>query len=325
MGRVNKVKQNFRTEKMKKNYILFLCFAFSLLCKAQQDPQYNLYQFNQMVINPAYAGARDGISVIASVRNQWAGIDGAPRTSCMSVHGPVLNKHVGIGLTVVNDKMGPRNMTGVYGNFAYIAKLSSKFKLSFGLNAGYNRFQFDFNKLTFKDNESTSAAYINQLQTYNALDFSSGLYLRSNTFFMGLSSTHLFNPDVYNIKDTAGKSLLSYRLLTHQFFTLGKSFKISDNCIFAPTIMIRQVQGKGNGDLNLNFFLFKKVWLGLLYKGSYGPGFLLQYYITDKFRVAYSYDTGAKDARRLGASHEVMLGIDFAKGNKSKVVSPRFL
>ncbi|MGZ3920006.1 MAG: PorP/SprF family type IX secretion system membrane protein [Bacteroidia bacterium] len=309
---------------MRRNYILLVCFVVSLLGKAQQDPQYNLYQFNQMIINPAYAGARDVLAVVASVRNQWTGFDGAPRTSCISIHAPVMNKHVGVGLTMVSDKMGPRNTTGIYGNFAYIAQLSSKFKLSFGLNAGLNRFQYDFSKLNFKTTESSSS-YLNQQQVYNKLDLNGGLYLKSNSFFVGLSYTHLTGADVFAIKDSTGNKALSYRLMTHQFFTMGKSFKVNDNFIFAPTIMIRQVNGRGNGDLNLNFFLYKKLWLGVFVKGGYGPGFLMQYYITNNFRVAYSYDTGAKDARKLGASHEVMLGFDFSRGTKSKVVSPRFL
>jgi type IX secretion system PorP/SprF family membrane protein len=308
---------------MKKYYIILL-LAFFFKVNAQQDPQYNLYQFNQMVINPAYAGARDVMAAVVDVRNQWVGVDGAPSTACMSIHGPVMNKHVGLGLTLVSDKMGPRNMVGAYGNFSYIAQLNSKFKLHLGIGGGFNRFQFDFDKISFKANESSSA-YFSQSQSYNKFDANTGIYLRSNTFFVGLSATHLLNGDIYNLKDTAGRSVLSYALKTHNFFTMGKSFKISDNFIFAPTIMIRKVTGSGNGDLNLNFFLFKKVWLGVLFKGGYGPGFLLQYYVTPKFRVAYSYDTGAKDARRLGASHEVMLGFDFGGGSKSKIVSPRFL
>jgi type IX secretion system PorP/SprF family membrane protein len=297
--------------------------VFSLAFKAQQDPQYNLYQFNQMVINPAYAGARDVVAVIGSVRNQWVGFDGAPQTSCLSIHGPVMNKHLGLGLTVINDQMGPRNMLGAYANVAYILKLSNKHKLSFGLNAGYNRFQFDFTKLTFKSTENNSA-FLTQTQTYNKFDANSGVYFRSNTFFAGLSSTHLWNSDVYSVKDSLGRETFGYRLKTHMFFTMGKSFKISENFIFAPTLMTRSVDGQQNGDLNLNFFLFKKVWLGVFFKGGYGSGFLFQYYVTDKFRVAYSYDTGMKDRRRLGPSHEIMLGFDFS-GNKSKVISPRFL
>jgi len=314
---------------MKKHLLIFLSFVFAFLAKAQQDPQYNLYQFNQMVINPAYAGARDGISVVACVRNQWSGFKGAPRTSCLSAHGPILNKNLGVGLTVINDNMGPRSMFAAYGNIAYILKLSNKWKLSFGINAGYNRFQFNFSEITFKTTETSS--FFLQNQTYNALDINTGLYLRSNTFFVGLSASHIQNKDLYNYAltgdTTAGKTgggTIGYRLRTHTIFTIGKSFKINDNLIFAPTLLTRSVNGKGNGDLNLNFFINNKLWLGVFYKGRYGPGFLFQYYVNNKFRLAYCYDTGLKDARRLGPSHEVMLGYDFS-GTKSKMLNPRFL
>jgi type IX secretion system PorP/SprF family membrane protein len=314
-----------------KTYIsLFFAVAFTFLSKAQQDPQYNLYQFNQMVINPAYAGARDGLSVVASVRNQWTGFEGAPKTSCMSLHGPILNKNLGVGLTMISDAMGPRNMVGVYGNVAYILKLSNKWKLSFGMNGGYNRFQFDFSKITFKTTENN--AYLSQNQTYNALDINAGFYLRSNTFFAGLSSSHLQNKNLYNYviaSDTTGGKTgthnISYRLRTHMMFTMGKSFRLTDNLIFAPTIILRSSgNGKGNSDLNLNFFINNKFWVGLFVKGGYGPGFLFQYYITNKFRVAYCFDSGLGNARKLGPSHEVMIGFDFS-GTKSKMLNPRFL
>jgi type IX secretion system PorP/SprF family membrane protein len=315
---------------MKIHITLFFALAFTFLGKAQQDPQYNLYQFNQMVINPAYAGARDGLSVVASVRNQWSGFTGAPKTSCLSLHGPILNKNLGVGLTMISDAMGPRNMVGIYGNIAYILKLSNKWKLSFGINGGYNRFQFDFNKITFKTTENSS--FLSQNQTYNALDLNAGFYLRSNTFFAGISASHLGNTNLYNyeiLSDTTGGKKgsynISYRLRTHLMFTMGKSFRLNENLIFAPTIILRNAgNGKGNGDLNLNFFMFNKFWAGLFIKGGYGPGFLFQYYVTNKFRVAYCFDTGLKDARKLGPSHEVMIGFDFS-GTKSKMLNPRFL
>ncbi len=311
---------------MKKHILLFLSLVFAFIGKAQQDPQYNLYQFNQMVINPAYAGARDGLSVVASVRNQWSGFSGAPKTSCISLHGPILNKNLGVGFTMISDAMGPRNMLGAYGNIAYILKLNSKWKLSFGINAGYNRFQFDFSKITFKTTETSS--YLSQNQSYNALDLNTGLYLRTNTFFVGWSASHLQNKTLYDYTftdSTGGTSQnISYRLRTHTVFTMGKSFKINDNLIFAPTVLARRVNGKGNGDLNLNFFIYNKLWLGAFVHGGYGPGFLIQYYVNTKFRVAYSFDSGAKDARKLGPSHEVMIGFDFS-GTKSKMLNPRFL
>src|SRR3954467_11976436 len=109
-----------------KKYLTALLLLFALTNVAQQDPQYSLYQFNQLVINPAYAGARDGISVVADVRKQWAGISGSPTTGAVSVHSPILNNKVGVGLSMVSDKLGPKSVTSVYANFAYIAKINNK-------------------------------------------------------------------------------------------------------------------------------------------------------------------------------------------------------
>jgi type IX secretion system PorP/SprF family membrane protein len=305
--------------------ILFL-LVYASLIKAQQDPQYNLYQFNPLVINPAYAGARDGLSGAANVRNQWVGFEGAPKTSVLSVHSPILNKNIGLGLTVLSDKIGPRNMIGVAGNFAYILKLNEKWKLSFGLSAGYNRFQFNYNQLTFKTMDNTSAG-VNDLSR-GALDFNSGIYLRTNTFFFGFSATHMYAKQLFKIdlKDTSSvASQLSYRLHTHNFMYIGKSFLLNENVIFSPTILFRTARkGNANLDVNFNFFLYKKVWLGVFLRGPYGPGFLVNYYVNNKFKVGYSYDTGFKDAKMLGASHEVSIGFDLS-GNKSKIISPRFL
>jgi type IX secretion system PorP/SprF family membrane protein len=289
---------------------------------SQQDPQYNLYQFNQLIINPAYAGARDNITVVAAIRNQWAGFEGSPKTSCISVHAPVLNRKLGIGLSMVNDVIGPRQLFAVGGNLAYWLKLSSKWKLSFGVNAGYNRIQFNFDKLKFKNNETTN---IFDNRSYNALDINSGFYLKSNTFFIGLSATHIGAKDLYSYytpRSTSG--ILAYRLRTHIFLTMGKSFVINENFIFAPTIMTKRQNGIATGDLNFNFFIYKKLWLGLFLRDGYGPGFLTQYYISNNFKVGYSFDTGVGGARQLGPSHEVIIGFDFSTV-KSKMLSPRFL
>jgi hypothetical protein len=43
--------------------MIMYCVLFG---KAQQDAQYNLYQFNPLIINPAFAGARDVLSVACS-------------------------------------------------------------------------------------------------------------------------------------------------------------------------------------------------------------------------------------------------------------------
>lgn len=304
-----------------KHYIFIVLLFGNMLFKAQQDAQYNLYQFNPILINPAYAGAKDVLSVNASVRNQWSGFDGAPRTACLSGHMPLMKKNIGVGMTIISDKMGPRNVTGAYANFAYILKLDRKTKLSFGLGAGYNRYQFNYNKLSFISAEVP--VDLSQTQNHGALDINAGVYLKGSTYFAGLSASHLTKPSLYEFAD-GNSNNFAYRLRNHLFFTAGKAFVIDDNVVFAPTILVKNVTNTTSFDINFNVFLYQKVWVGLFLRGGYGPGFLAQYYVSNKLKIGYSYDTGLKDARRLGAAHEVMIGFDFS-GSKVKTINPRFL
>ncbi len=309
-----------------KKHNLLTCLLFASICGfGQQDPQYNMYQFNQMIINPAYAGSRDGLSTLASFRQQWAGFTGAPQTICASAHAPIAKKNIGVGLTVIKDAMGPRDVVSAYGNFAYILKLTQKAKLSFGLNAGYNRYQFNYSKINFSTAENNVPTEFASNFNRGTLDVNGGLYFKLPGFFLGVSATHINTPKAYSIDASVGSGKYTYKLGTHFFVTVGKSFVVNKNLVFAPTLMLKQVGNKTGLDLNLNFFIMKKMWLGAFYRNGYGPGALLQYYITDAFRVAYSYDTGLNDARRLGGSHEVMLGFDFAATKKPRMVTPRFL
>lgn len=306
---------------MKNKILLSLLLALAAgFLKAQQDAQYNLYQFNQLVINPAYAGARNGLSATGSVRQQWAGIDGAPLTSCFSAHSPITDKNLGVGVTILTDKLGPKNMFGFYGNAAYILNFSKDWKLSMGLSAGYNRYQFNSDEIKMLVAENPNVFV--QDQVSNSLDLGTGAYLKSNDFFFGISATHLNSPSIAQYQINNGS--ISYKLKTHLFVSAGKSFKFSETLIFAPTVLVKFVNGQVNTDLNLNFLLYKKLWLGAFYRSGFGPGFLMQYYITSTIRAAYSYDTGLQDARRLGGSHEVMIGFDMGP-KKVKIVNPRFL
>jgi type IX secretion system PorP/SprF family membrane protein len=297
---------------------------------AQQDPQYSLYQYNQMVINPAYAGARDAIAIVADVRKQWVGFNGAPTTAVFSIHSPIANEKVGIGLNAMSDKIGAKSINSVYGNFSYILRVNNKSKLHFGVRAGYTSYRFNFSEVKYKDNEEAAYADLSSANK-GALDVDAGLYFRTNTFFAGISATHLNNGKIYKnsfqVIDTGGAYrdyTLSYVLKPHIFFTLGKSFVVNENFLISPSIMIKQVASKSTLDLNLNFFAAKRVWFGVFFRQNYGVGALFQVYATNQFRIGYAFDTGIGDRKRLGGSHEVMLGFDIRK-SKSKMVSPRFL
>lgn len=310
-----------------KKVLVFVVVLITGKAVAQQDAQYNLYQYNQMVINPAYAGARDAIAFVADVRKQWLGFKGAPTTMAFSVHSPIANNKVGIGLNASNDKIGAKSITSVYGNFSYILKLNNKTKLAFGARAGYNSYKFDFSEVKYKDSEEAAYADLSTA-TRGALDVDAGLYLRTNTFYVGVSATHLNRAKIYEksfqVSDTTGDYSLSYIMKPHLFFTIGKSFVVKENFLISPSVMAKTVQGRTTADLNLNFFVAKRLWLGAFVRQGFGFGGLFQVYVTNQFRVGYSYDVGTGARKGLGSSHEIMIGYDIKK-NKSKMISPRFL
>jgi type IX secretion system PorP/SprF family membrane protein len=307
---------------MKKGYLLFMYLLPVVNAFGQQDPQYNMYQFNQLVINPAYAGSRDVLAVVALRRQQWAGISGAPETNCLSIHSPVLKKNLGVGLTLVNDKIGPRNVIAAYGNVAYLLRLNERLKLSFGLGGGYNRYQFDYSSVELKTGQLPAA--LAGTQNKGVLDVNSGIYLRSKTFFMGISATHINSPAAYSYEESATTAKYVYALKSHLFFTVGKSFVINENLVMSPTALVRYIQGSTGFDLNLNFLLHRRLWLGGFYRSNYGVGGLVQFYFNNHIRAGISYDAGLGSARRLGPSFEAMVGFDLP-AQKARTVDMRFL
>jgi type IX secretion system PorP/SprF family membrane protein len=131
-------------------------FSFVLMCTAivayaQQDAQYTQYMYNTININPAYAGSRGALSIFGLYRTQWVGLDGAPETSSFSVNTPINNSNVGVGLSFVNDKIGPTNENNFSVDLSYTVQTSADFKLSFGIKGTANLFNLDTNKLNPED------------------------------------------------------------------------------------------------------------------------------------------------------------------------------
>ena len=316
---------------MRIKIIIIFSFVFALASYAQQDPQYSQYQFNQMIINPAYAGTKDALCAIIDIRKQWSGFDGAPSTQSISFHGPLRKKRIGIGFSAYNDAIGPKRVTAAYGNIAYILPITRNLKLSMGVRAGFVNFVFDFNKMNYKD-----AGEINAVTNISANklkpDFDAGIFLKSNSFYAGFSATHLNAVYIYNdkisYKNATGNQLeydLTYKLNTHIFGILSKGFTVGENLVINPTLIYKGTKSLMNIDGNLNFLIKQKLWLGVFYRSDATIGALAQVIVGNNIRIGYSFDTGInKIQKRLGNGHEVMIGFDF-NTFKSKMLSPRYL
>ena len=139
---------------MRKLYrIVIATILLSSICldkvEAQQDAQYTQYVYNTISVNPAYAGSRGVFSITGLHRSQWVGLDGAPRTQTLSLNTPIgENNKVGLGISIVNDEIGPTDETYFDIDFSYTIPVSDAGKLSFGLKAGGHLLNVDFQRLS---------------------------------------------------------------------------------------------------------------------------------------------------------------------------------
>ena len=121
---------------MRKIYLgLLLTLGLLSEVSAQQDPHYTQYMYNMSVMNPAYAGSKDNLSLGLLHREQWIELEDAPVTSTFFGHSPV-GKNVGLGLSAISDKIGPVEESNVYGDFSYTVNMGGQSKLAFGLKEG---------------------------------------------------------------------------------------------------------------------------------------------------------------------------------------------
>ena len=299
---------------------VFIAVISILKMEAQQDPQYSQYMFNQMAINPAYAGSKEALSTTVLIRNQWTGIEGAPKTETATIHGPMKKKKVGLGATVIADQIGPKKSIGILGSYAYRLPIKNG-KLAFGLRAGIYNYTYNWVDITYKDQNDVYNTNNTTSKIVPTAD--AGLYYYTNTLYVGFSATHLYNGRLTSVSNVNGDDA---KLSAHLFFTFGKSFALSEKLIFAPSFVLKGAKNAPTtGDLNLCFLIKERIWLGLSFRSSYGAVGLFQFQLTEKLKLGYAYDFGFNKIGKVGGgSHEIMIGYDF-NIFKSKMVSPRYL
>ena len=123
---------------MKTRILIFGMLLSGWMSFAQQDAQYTQYMYNTININPAYAGSRGVMSFFGLHRTQWVGLDGAPVTNAFSMNTPIEFTNLGLGLSFVNDRIGPTSENTISADVSYSVQTSENYKLSIGVKATGN-------------------------------------------------------------------------------------------------------------------------------------------------------------------------------------------
>lgn len=304
--------------------IVFLLTLSALTSEAQQQPLYTMYMWNPSIINPAYAGSRDALTVSGVWREQWVGLDGAPSTQALSIHSPLPNDNVGLGLTIQNDNIGPTNTTGIWGDFAYRLPLTENSRLAFGLRAGFSIHQADFTSL--ENINPDDPAFQGNVENYLSPNIGFGLFYSGTRGYVGLSSPTLLETEL-NGGNNGGNDASDienrhYYLMAGYVFNLTKD---STGVKFKPSAMVRMVKGAPvSFDITANFLIKEKLWLGASYRSENTFAGLISFQFTPHLQAGYAYDFGTSDLSNYNSgSHELMLTYDFFK-SEVKTKSPRY-
>ena len=307
---------------MKRKIIGFVLVLFSSFIHAQQDSQYTHYMYNTVNINPAYAGSRGVMSIFGLHRTQWVGLDGAPVTSTLSINTPITN-NLGLGLSFINDKIGPSDESDLAVDFSYTIPVSEIFKLSFGLKASANLLNIDFTKLDqYDDNDTTFETNIDNKFSPN---IGVGLYLHSEKTYVGLSAPHLLETKHFDEYANVGsdshvaKRNIQYNLIAGHVFDLNYSVK------FKPSLLVKMVQGAPlDIDLSANFLINEKFVAGAAYRVNSAASLMAGFQISQSLFIGYGYDFDTTPlAKYNSGSHELFLRYELFK-KYDKIISPRF-
>lgn len=295
--------------------LLIVILFVSTVNYAQQDPQYTQYMYNTMSVNPGYAGSMDHMVINALHRSQWVGLEGAPKTQTLGLHAP-LKKNVGLGLSIINDNLGPSNETFVDANFSYTVKTADNNKLAFGLKAGARFFDVDFSKGIYQVNEPIFDENINEV----FLTIGAGAFYYSEKWYVGLSVPNFITNEYF---DNVSVSIDKERL--HYFLIGGYVFDLNEKVKFKPAVLAKAVSGAPwIADMSANFLFNEKFTLGAAYRFGDAFSVLTGFQINKNLNIGYAYDMTTTDLKNYSnGSHEFMLRYEFIK--KTNVIkSPRF-
>ena len=302
---------------MKYLYLLLFCLMFSISGLAQQLPQFTQYMYNTISINPAYAGSRDGFSITALNRNQWAGVSGAPNTQTLSIHSPLTNDKVGLGLSIINDKTGYENYTYAYGDFAYRLDFSNDISLAMGLKAGMSYYNLD--QELFTDQQVLNDPFFEDRFNKWTPNFGIGFYLSSQKWYVGASAPKLINNNNHEYSEFLAMEQI------HYYLTGGYVFDLNENLKFRPTSLLKMTSGAPlSVDFSGTMIFNEKFYLGANWRIDDALGAFLDVELFDGFRAGYAYEYSISDIRPYtSGSHEILLIYEF-RFQKTRYKSPRF-
>lgn len=339
---------------MKKLVLFGVLLSGSFFGAAQQLSHYTQYVLNNYILNPALSGIENYMDIKMSGRDQWVGLEGAPKTAYLTLHAPLGKKdykttatsfalpgrnprgeaywenytasesHHGIGFSIINDRTGNFSRFTAAASYAYHLGLNASTNLSAGFAAGMSRIGRDGSKSDFtgtgdaSDPAQTDEAVISKVRPH----LSAGLWLYAADYFIGISAQQIIPQKIpfnYQTENSAGK------LVPHFFASAGYRYLVNDDINVLPSVMVKYIASTPTTpqfDLNVKLQYQDLFWVGGSYRLKDGYAAMIGLNTGNVFNISYAYDftkTPLNTASK--GTHELIIG--FIIGNQYGDTCPR--
>jgi len=285
-------------------------------------PVYSQYLQNGLVINPAYAGSREALCTMLSYRMQWMGTAGAPVLQSATIHAPVKNERVALGLNARFMQYGVTKSSGIYAVYAYHIRVG-KGRVSFGLKAGADYSNTDYTGLLLAN--AGDPVFTSDEKPYVLPNTGAGIYFFSQRLFAGFSV-----PSFLGYRRTDQGSTQAYHSFSEYDFIIsaGGVITFSPAFKFKPSVLVdyslQETRNLTQLDINGNFIFADLVWVGASWRTTEEVVVgIIQVQPTPQLMIGLSYDypAGRMNTYSKGST-EIILRYEF--GSKVSAANPRY-
>lgn len=304
---------------MKKVFILIIAvYSFSLTVKAQRLPESEQYLINRFSLSPSYAGLND-IGVFAGFRKQWIDISGSPTSKFFNINGPLYNKKVGVGATIISDETDIFKHFYASLSYAYHLKIAENHMIAFGISAVAFQSSVDLTKIVL---ENPNDPTILNKRSVSETVFNAGaslLYIFKG-FNLGVSVPILFDSkSLYNRENKIDEYMLTRHYIGHASMDInaGNSFMV------IPYVVVKTTDySPVDYQISAIVKYKKQVWLGAGYRSDAGTGKIsfggialsAGFILSNQFIMNYTYEFMGKGILgKSSGTHEINMGIYFGR------------
>ncbi|MEX2513983.1 MAG: type IX secretion system membrane protein PorP/SprF [Cyclobacteriaceae bacterium] len=309
---------------MKKILIFLICWWATIFSLQAQSRKY-ISQFShfQSYYNPGLTGY-EGSTFRGFVRNQWSGLEGAPKTYFLSaeldfaelkgLEDPGLMGKNALSVNMLHDTYGAFRETELLLAYASRIRLTKSHNLRLGAGLNYQTIRLDGNALsTEQASDPILGQYMGNFSDMQVFDFNLGLALTHENYYVSYAMHNVNGGKISGGEEFMNGKPVIYLLQAGYREALSPNLSLIINTFYRS-----QKDLPENIEFNVKTLLMDKIWIGAGHRWDYASN--LQFGILmNKVRLGYIYEFPMMRSYLLpGQTHEFTAVFQLFGNNERK-------